>query len=485
VKLSDVTVDTCSAAGGGFEVVSTSFECVRCALTKMQGGSTGLEISAGGILFDSGSKVSIVDSNVTNVVGGMMGGVFGSAGGILEISGSYFETATASMGGAFIAGSGITKLTMCNPVLRDIVMHDNSAFSNVMLFDGPTTIVSGCRFEASPIGWFYVAKSSLAIDNSYFEPSFMDAGSLAIITQGAIFRMTSSTVISRTSYTGNDDRRGLIYLDDGYEGFLQLSYTRDQVKEMPLAVIEITDSQITSACRSYVPEGSLFKAGLYPPIFKYKENPSDPRLNNQGPFALRATTITLEYRTANDFATTFGLLPSGTATCATNSICGVEAGCQDMPMFVDAATGAVSGVRTTAVCSCGGPMVRYAMAEGVASEPIRALVPYEDGCVTPTAVLDHAGFDRADSDAYQDHDRAGVGDAHTSVEAVWQRYAGATRAVGGGERTHTLAHNQRLSLGRQQLSDAAADGGPASRPDYSVDCGGVCDDFARWPLGAA
>ena len=53
-------------------------------------------------------------------------------------------------------------------------------------------------------------------------------------------------------------------------------------------------------------------------------------------------------------------------------------------MFVDAATGAVSNVRTTAVCSCGGTMHRYAMAEGVASEPVRGLVPYEDGCVTPT-----------------------------------------------------------------------------------------------------
>ena len=53
-------------------------------------------------------------------------------------------------------------------------------------------------------------------------------------------------------------------------------------------------------------------------------------------------------------------------------------------MFVDAATGAVSDVRTTAVCSCGGTFQRYAMAEGVASEPVRGLVPYEDGCVTPT-----------------------------------------------------------------------------------------------------
>ena len=53
-------------------------------------------------------------------------------------------------------------------------------------------------------------------------------------------------------------------------------------------------------------------------------------------------------------------------------------------MFIDATTGAVSDARTTAVCSCGGPMNRYAMAVGVASEPVRGMVPYKDGCVTPT-----------------------------------------------------------------------------------------------------
>ena len=40
---------------------------------------------------------------------------------------------------------------------------------------------------------------------------------------------------------------------------------------------------------------------------------------------------------------------------------------------------------------------------------------------------------------------AGVGDAHAFVEAVWQRFTVASRAVGGGERTHAVAHYQRLS----------------------------------------
>ena len=53
-------------------------------------------------------------------------------------------------------------------------------------------------------------------------------------------------------------------------------------------------------------------------------------------------------------------------------------------MLRDAATGVGSDVRTTAVCSCGGQFNRYAMPVGWASEPILSLVPYEDGCVTPT-----------------------------------------------------------------------------------------------------
>ena len=53
-------------------------------------------------------------------------------------------------------------------------------------------------------------------------------------------------------------------------------------------------------------------------------------------------------------------------------------------MLRNAATGVLSNIRTTAVCSCGGPFNRYAMPVGWASEPILSLVPYEDGCVTPT-----------------------------------------------------------------------------------------------------
>ena len=96
-------------------------------------------------------------------------------------------------------------------------------------------------------------------------------------------------------------------------------------------------------------------------IFAHKDNPSsDDRTHGGGPYSLRGTTITLEDCTGNDFAATFGLEASATVTCATNSVCGVEAECADSPMFVDTVTGAVSDARTTAVCSCGGQMARYA-----------------------------------------------------------------------------------------------------------------------------
>ena len=149
-----------------------------------------------------------------------------------------------------------------------------------------------------------------------------------------------------------------------------------------------------------MPSGSSEPVGVYPPIFSHKTNPSsDARIHGGGPYSLRATTITLEDCTANDLATTFGLEPSATYTCAaepgsklhvftnfaltpaactrircaSNSVCGVEATCEDFPVFIDAATGAVSDVRTTAVCSCGGQLDRYVLLgvlPGAARNPI-------------------------------------------------------------------------------------------------------------------
>ena len=119
--------------------------------------STSLEVAAAGFNFDSASKVIIVDSNVTDV-SGVMAGIFGSTGGTLEISGSRFERATAAMAGAFMGGSGSTTLTMRDSLLRDMGRVDGWAWGNIFLYDGPKATISGCRFEASPIGWFYVPK---------------------------------------------------------------------------------------------------------------------------------------------------------------------------------------------------------------------------------------------------------------------------------------------------------------------------------------
>ena len=118
-----------------------------------------METAAAGFDFDSASRVSIVDSNVTDVSGGVIGGVFGSTGGTLEVSGSRFERATSPLAGAFMAGSGSTTLTLRDSLLRDIGRGDGQwAYNNIVLYDGPTATISGCRFQTSPIGWFYVAK---------------------------------------------------------------------------------------------------------------------------------------------------------------------------------------------------------------------------------------------------------------------------------------------------------------------------------------
>ena len=53
----------------------------------------------------------------------------------------------------------------------------------------------------------------------------MDSGSLAVITQGSTFRLTSSTVVSRTSQRNanwfgssyGDEIRSLFHMDDGFQ----------------------------------------------------------------------------------------------------------------------------------------------------------------------------------------------------------------------------------------------------------------------------
>ena len=49
-------------------------------------------------------------------------------------------------------------------------------------------------------------------------------------------------------------------------------------------------------------------------VFYTKTGGSDTRSLGGGPFGLRATTITFENCTANDYSTTFGLEPSAVAT---------------------------------------------------------------------------------------------------------------------------------------------------------------------------
>ena len=84
-----------------------------------------MEVAGAGFNFDGASRVIIVDSNVTDVSGGLMGGIFASAGGTLEVSGSRFERATSPLAGAFMAGSGSTTLTLRDSLLRDIGRGDS------------------------------------------------------------------------------------------------------------------------------------------------------------------------------------------------------------------------------------------------------------------------------------------------------------------------------------------------------------------------
>lgn len=118
-----------------------------------------MEIKGGGFLVLGGSRLTIVDSNITDTIGGMMGGVFAVNGGILEISRSHIEGATAQFLGAFIAGSGSTTVvTIRDSVVRNIGKQDSWSWNGITLWDGPTMKVSGCSFDDSPKGVFYLAK---------------------------------------------------------------------------------------------------------------------------------------------------------------------------------------------------------------------------------------------------------------------------------------------------------------------------------------
>ena len=112
---------------------------------------------AGAFLVSKG-KMTIVDSNVTDVEGANMGGVFALSGGVLDISNCYFEKATAAFMGAFIAGLGsATVITIRDSVARDMGLHGSFSWNAITLFDGPSMTVSKTRFEACQKGIFYLA----------------------------------------------------------------------------------------------------------------------------------------------------------------------------------------------------------------------------------------------------------------------------------------------------------------------------------------
>ena len=105
-----------------------------------------------------GGKLNIIDSNVTQVVGSQIGGIFAVSSGSLDILRCYFETASALFMGALMAASGTTAvITMRDSVARDMGRRDGWSWNAIMLFDGPTATVSNCRFEASLKGVFYLA----------------------------------------------------------------------------------------------------------------------------------------------------------------------------------------------------------------------------------------------------------------------------------------------------------------------------------------
>ena len=63
-------------------------------------------------------------------------------------------------------------------------------------------------------------KASAAVDNCHFEGIEQDMGAVANVGQGGVFSLTTSTIISRTTYDsmwGSEYRRSLFYFDDAYE----------------------------------------------------------------------------------------------------------------------------------------------------------------------------------------------------------------------------------------------------------------------------
>ena len=112
---------------------------------------------AGAFLVSKG-RMKIVDSNVTDVKGANMGGVFALSGGVLDISNCYFEKATAAFMGAFIAGLGsATVITVRDSVARDMGLLGSFSWNIFTLFDGPTMTVSKTRFEGCQKGIFSLA----------------------------------------------------------------------------------------------------------------------------------------------------------------------------------------------------------------------------------------------------------------------------------------------------------------------------------------
>jgi hypothetical protein len=63
-------------------------------------------------------------------------------------------------------------------------------------------------------------KASAVVDNCHFEGIAQDRGAVASVGQGGVFSLTTSTIISRTTYNslwGNEDERSLFWFDDAYE----------------------------------------------------------------------------------------------------------------------------------------------------------------------------------------------------------------------------------------------------------------------------
>ena len=117
---------------------------------------------------------------------------------------------------------------------------------------------------------------------------------------------------------------------------------------------------------------------------------------------LANTTIRLEKCNSTFHADTLGLPLHATATCASGqvrdirggatyrAVCGSEATCTDTPLIYDVIPGDLTDVgnassaRVAPSCTCDAePYSRYPMPSSLASETIRAIVPYVDGCVTP------------------------------------------------------------------------------------------------------